>query len=135
MFTVNDLEQKVVQALTTETKHTIAKKGRRKEEWANDEFLNLLEEQRKCKDPERTKELRKKIKSASKNLKNSYYGKKADEINLASEARDTEREFRMMHSHSVLKKTKTIMLSVCPSFRHTLKNIFLNPIFLNLMKL
>ena len=111
LLSVDDLEKKVVQALTTATERTISKKRKRKEEWANDEFLNLLEEQRKCKDPAKNKELRNKIKAASKNLKNSYYGKKADEINLASEARDTEREFRMMHNHSVLKTKRNNAIS------------------------
>ena len=128
MASVDDLEKKVVQALTTATERTIAKKGRRKEEWANDEFLNLLEEQRKCKDPTRNKELRNKIKAASKKLKNSYYGKKADEINLASEARDTEREFRMMREHSVLKTKRNNIISPAVLEKHFKEHFSKTPI-------
>ena len=53
----------------------------------------------------------KEIKKYGKKLKNKYYGKKAQELNLASEARDAEEEFRLMKNYTALKNKKQLLIS------------------------
>ena len=61
--------------------------------------------------PPEKKELMKEIKKYGKKLKNKYYGKKAQELNLASEARDAEEEFRLMKNYTALKNKKQLLIS------------------------
>ena len=51
------------------------------------------------------------IQATSKKLKNKYYAKKGDDLNSASEARDTKREFRLMRNHNVLKTRQVNAIS------------------------
>ena len=44
-------------------------------------------------------------------LKNEYFKKKADAINLASEARDVEEEFRLAKNHTSLNKSKKLLIA------------------------
>ena len=44
-------------------------------------------------------------------IKNEYFKKKADAINLASEARDLEEEFRLAKNHTSLKKSKKLLIA------------------------
>ena len=53
----------------------------------------------------------KEIKKSGKKLKNKYYGEKAKELNLASEARDAEEEFRLMKNYKALKNKKMLLIS------------------------
>jgi len=46
------------------------------------------------------------VKKLRDKLKNEYFKKKADAINLASEARDVEEEFRLAKNHTSLNKSK-----------------------------
>ena len=57
--------------------------------------ISLIDECKLCKDPARRADLGKEIKKRRMILSNSYYSKKADEINYASECRNVEEEFRL----------------------------------------
>ena len=60
--------------------------------------------------PAKKKELRIEIKKSGIRLKNKYYGDKAKELNLASEAKDAEEEFRLMKNYSAVKNKKSLLI-------------------------
>ena len=49
------------------------------------------------------------VKKLRDKLKNEYFKKKVDVINLASEARDVEEEFRLAKIHTSLNKLKKLL--------------------------
>ena len=51
------------------------------------------------------------VKKLRDKLKNEYFKKKADAINLASEARDVEEEFRLAKNHTSLNKSKKLLIA------------------------
>ena len=77
----------------------------------DEHFRRLIKEQKDCKSPQRRKELVKEVKKYGTKLKNRYYGEKANELNLASEAKDAEEEFRLMKNYTALKNKKSVLLS------------------------
>ena len=74
--------------------------------WADDTYISLIDERKLCKDPARRADLGKEIKKRRMILSNSYYSKKADEINYASECRNVEEEFRLAKQYKMLKSTE-----------------------------
>ena len=55
---------------------------------------------------------------SGKRLKNQYYSEKANELNLASESKDTEEEFRLMKNYSMLKKNHQTPISATKLEEH-----------------
>ena len=53
----------------------------------------------------------KEVKKYGTKLKNRYYGEKANELNLASKAKDAAEEFRLMKNYTDLKNKQSILLS------------------------
>ena len=78
----------------------------------NENFLHLIEDRNKTKKVEEWHALDKEVKKCRDKLKNEYFKKKANAINLASEARDVEEEFRLAKNHSSLNKSQK--LSIAP---------------------
>ena len=74
--------------------------------WVNESFLRLIEDRNKCKKDDNWRKLDQEVKRDK--LKNEYFKKKADAINLASEARDVEEEFQLANNHSSLKKSQKL---------------------------
>lgn len=79
--------------------------SRRSKPWMNEEFLVLLEKCCIAHEPTEIKELSKQIKKLRWTLKGTYFKEKADKINVASEQRDTEEEFRLSENHTSLPRT------------------------------
>ena len=44
-------------------------------------------------------------------IKNEYFKKKADDINMASESRNVEEEFRLANNYSSLHKAKRLVIA------------------------
>ena len=74
--------------------------------WVNNNFLHLIEDRNKCKKDDNWRKLYQEVKNLRDKLKNEYFKKKADAINLAREARDVEEEFRLAKNHTSLDKSK-----------------------------
>ena len=108
---VDSIAGVITESIISASEQCIQNSVRPKKPWANEEFLKLIDEQRGCKSPQRKKELSKEIRKCGRKLKNTYYGKQAEELNVASEARDTEAEFRLMKDFSVLKRNNEIPIS------------------------
>ena len=79
--------------------------------WSNNEFLSLLEKRRACKDPCTLRELGKDIKKLRIKLKNDYFSKLANNINIVSEARNVEEEFRLCKSYTMAKHSEIKIIS------------------------
>ena len=105
---VDALESIITTAIETVTSETIPSTERKNETnpWANDTYISLIDERKLCKDPARREDLGKEIKKRRMILSNSYYSKKADEINYASECRNVEEEFRLAKQYKMLKSTE-----------------------------
>ena len=108
---MENIADNITEALNSASNQTIAKVITEKKPWANQEYLNLINEQKSCKSPERNRELLKEIKKSGKRLKNRYYGKKAKELNIASKSKDTEEEFRQMKNYTALKARRQTPIS------------------------
>ena len=115
---VESLNNNIVEALKVATNQAIETRTVAKKPWANTHFLSLLDEQKACATPERKKELKNEIKKVGKRLKNQYYSEKANELNLASESKDTEEEFRLMKNYSMLKKKHQTPISATKLEEH-----------------
>ena len=72
----------------------------------NENFLHLIEDRKKNQKVEEWHVLDKEVKKCRDKLNNEYFKKKADAINLVSEARDVEEEFRLANNHSSLNKSQ-----------------------------
>ena len=79
--------------------------------WTNEEFLSLLEKRRICKDPSTIRDLGLSIKKLRVKLKNDYFSKLANDINIASEARKVEEEFRLSKSYTMTKHSEMKLIS------------------------
>jgi len=98
---INDLERKIVEAIQEASKEVIPHQTRKQTEkpWTNQEYLKLLQQIRVEKDPLRRRSLYYEIRKKRMQLKNAYFNTKANELNAASEQRNTEREFRLMKNY------------------------------------
>ena len=65
----------------------------------DENFLHLIEDRNRTKKVEEWLALDKEVKKCRDKLKNEYFKKKADAINLASEAKDVDEEFRLANPH------------------------------------
>ena len=79
--------------------------------WVDETFLELIEARNKSNKREERLDLNKQAKKYRDKIKNEYYGKKAAAINIASEARDVEEEFRLARNYSSLNKTKRLLIT------------------------
>ena len=64
---VESLNNNITEALQAATEQTIARRTVAKQPWANEHFLSLLDEQKVCTSPERTKELKKEKRNVGRN--------------------------------------------------------------------
>ena len=79
--------------------------------WTNVDFINLLEQRRQCKDPKQLRELNVCIRHLRIKLKNNYFSDLAKDINIASEARKVEEEFRLCKTYNMHKNTDANLIS------------------------
>ena len=68
--------------------------------WTNPTYQELTQRFLSEKDPIKRKALHYETRKMSIELKNNFFKTKADQLNFASEQRDTEQEFRMMREHT-----------------------------------
>ena len=81
-------------------------KPKEKKPWIDEKFLQLVDTRNKCKKKVERRELNKEVKKHRDKLKNAYYGRKAKQINNASEAHGVEEEFRLASNYTALNKSK-----------------------------
>ena len=86
-------------------------KHQNKYPWTNDDFLSLLEKRRMCNDPSILRELGAAIKKLRIKLKNDYFSKLANNINVVSEARNIEEEFRLCKTYTMAKHSDVNLVS------------------------
>ena len=79
--------------------------------WANKNLLQLLEQRRKCKDPNTLRELNTSIKNMQIKLKNDYFSDLAKNINVANEERKVEEEFRLCKDYKMIKNSDKQLIS------------------------
>ena len=77
----------------------------------NEDFLDLLQQLRECKDPTSLKTINKSMRKMRTNLSNAYFSKLANTINLAAEARHVEEEFRLCKKYSMTTKSDKTLIS------------------------
>lgn len=75
--------------------------------WVNQEYQEILLKRRHKKDPVKRRALGDDVKKLRIQLKNAYFKTEADKINVASENRNVEEEFRLMKQHKSLERFKT----------------------------
>ena len=110
---VNELSEKITLSIQSSSKTHIPPKKRSSDvkPWVNETFLRLIEDRNRCKKDDDWRILDKEVKKLRDKLKNGYFKKKADAINLASEARDVEEEFRLAKNHTSLNKSKKLLIA------------------------
>ena len=81
------------------------------EPWEDDELRELIGKQKQAKNRNALNNTRKEIKIKRNELKNAYYEKKANEINNAAEARQTEKEFALAKKRSMISTSSRINIS------------------------
>ena len=81
------------------------------EPWEDDELRELIGKQKQAKNRTALNNTRKEIKIKRNELKNAYYEKKANEINNAAEARQTEKEFALAKKRSMISTSSRINIS------------------------
>ena len=69
-----------------------------------------MKQYHKEKDPVKKKALSYDVRKARTKLKNDYFTSKANQLNYASEQRDTEEEFRLMKRYTSLSRVKRPMI-------------------------
>ena len=79
--------------------------------WANNEFLSLVEKRRTCNDPNTRRELGHSMKKLRVKLKNDYFSKLANNINMANEHRNVEEEFRLAKTYTMSKHSEINVIS------------------------
>ena len=86
---VNELSKKITISIQTSSETHIPPKKRSTDNkpWVNESFLRLIEDRNNCKKDDNWSKLGQEVKKLRDKLKNEYFKKKADAINLASEAK------------------------------------------------
>ena len=79
--------------------------------WINEDFLDLLQQRRECKDPTSLKTINKSIRKMRTNLSNAYFSKIENNIKLEAEARQVEEEFRLCKNYSMTTKSDKTLIS------------------------
>ena len=110
---VNTFEQSLTESIRQASDDTIPKSidSPNVHPWTNDEFVKLLEQRRQCKDPSQLRELNISIRDLRIKLKNDYFSDLAKNINMASEARKVEEEFRLCKGYTMNKNTDPKLIS------------------------
>ena len=106
------VEESIIKAIREASKETIPVTEKKKIEkpWLNQEYQQLWKQQCQEKDPVKKRILRDEIKKLRILLKNAYFRTKADNINLASENRNVEEEFRLMKQHTSLERSNMLLV-------------------------
>jgi hypothetical protein len=109
---MDDVEEIIINKIREASKDTIPslEKGRTEKPWVNQEYQELLLKQRQVKDQIKRRALGNDIKKLRIRLKNAYFKTKADKINLASEYRNVEEEFRLMKQHTSLERSRKLLI-------------------------
>ena len=109
---IDKLCDKITSAIQTSSEATIPIRTNAKETkpWVDVTFLKLIDSRNQCKNVDERLLLNKELKEYRDKIKNEYYGKKAASINVASEARNVEAEFRKMSDYSALNKSKRLVI-------------------------
>ena len=79
--------------------------------WTNVEYVNLLEQRRKCKDSVHLREFNLSIKNMRTKLKNNYFSNLENNINFANEARKVEEEFRLCKTYIMSNHSNKQLIS------------------------
>ena len=79
--------------------------------WINETFLALIKYRNNAVKKDERKELNKQIKKNRDKLKTEYYNNKASAINMASENRDVEEEFRIASNYTAVNKSKKLLIA------------------------
>ena len=110
---INTFESFLVESIIQASESEIPKfyNHENKYPWTNNDFLSLLEKRRECKDPIVLRELGNSIKKLRIKLKNDYFSKLANNLNVASEARNVEEEFRLCKTYTMAKHSEINIIS------------------------
>ena len=101
---MDDIEEFIVDTIRQASRETIPSlvKSQIQKPWVNQEYQELLSNQRQERDPGKRRAIGDDIKKLRTRLKNTYFKTKADNINVANENRHAEEEFRLMKQHTSL---------------------------------
>lgn len=99
---LDEVEGRMTEAILVASQETIPSKSKREMDkpWTNPTYQELTQRLLSEKDPIKRKVLYYETRKMRTELKNNYFKTKADQLNFASEQRDTEQEFRMMREHT-----------------------------------
>ena len=111
--TTDEINEIITNAIHKSSEMTIPTQTREKEHkpWVNNTFLELVNARNQSKSKLEQEQLNKKVKSYRDKLKNEYYQRKASEINMESELRDVEKEFRIAKDYDTLRKSKRVLIA------------------------
>lgn len=110
--TMDELEDIICNAIKSATKETLPRVEliKKSPPW-QDKELDELHYQFKKATPTNRQILQQKIKEKRKELKNEYYLQKSNNINEAAEARDVERQFRLLKSYNIHRQSPELLVS------------------------
>ena len=110
---IDALSDKITTSIQKSSDSSILSKDRSTDNrpWVDETFLHLIEDRNKSKKGEERLALNKEVKKYRDKIKNEYFEKKADDINMASESRDVEEEFRLENNYSSLNKAKRLVIA------------------------
>ena len=99
---VNELSEKITISIQSSSETHIPPKKRSTDNkpWVNENLIRLIEDRKKCNKDDNWRKLDQKVKKLRGKFKKRIFQEKADAINLASEARDVEEEFRLAKNHT-----------------------------------
>ena len=84
---------------------------KKKEPWEDATLQQQMKELHNCTKHDEMRKLQKTIKKRRKWLKNKYYKEMADNINMAAQAREVEKEFTLAKKYTALKTGSKLMIS------------------------
>ena len=105
---VNSIEKTMIETVKLATAATVPTRTPDREEWMDQDYLNMLKEYKNMKKLKQKRKFSRKIRKKRTFLKNKFFGAMADDINQASVMRQVEEEFRLSKKRSLLKKSTKI---------------------------
>ena len=113
MNDVNTFEQSFTESIRQASDDVIPKStnSSRHCSWTNVDYVNLLEQRRKCKDPVHLRKLNLSITNMRTKLKNYYFSNLANNLNLANEAIKVEEEFRLCKTNTMSNHSNKQLIS------------------------
>ena len=105
---VDRIEEVMRDSIKTATVGAVPMKDPDREEWMDDEYLDMLKQYKSMKKLNKKHKFCKKVRKKRTTLRNEFYGAMADDINQARVMRQVEEEYRLANNRTLLKNSTRI---------------------------